>query len=289
MVSVRVPATSANLGPGFDCLGIALKLYMRCGFEERDEGLIIEGCPAEYANDNNLVYRAWQAAMAGLALPVKGLRLVIDSDMPPSRGLGSSAAAIVAGIAGAYALRGLPLDQEMILGLAASIEGHPDNVAAAVYGGLRASMREGEHYDCVACPLSPTLRFTALVPDFELSTQQARTALPMEVSLQDAVFNISHGLVLLEAFKSGDMALLRRAMRDRLHQPYRLPLIPGAQRLWDLAFDLGAAVCVSGAGPTLMCVHDQESFLPKVRTLLPGGWQALDLQVDTQGLSILQQ
>ena len=289
MVSVQVPATSANLGPGFDCLGVALTLYMRCGFEERDDGLIIEGCPAEYANDNNLVYRAWQAAMTILALPVKGLRLVIDSDIPPSRGLGSSAAAIVAGIAGAYVLRGLPLDREMILGLAASIEGHPDNVAAAVYGGLRASMREGERYDCVACPLSPTLRFTALVPAFELSTQQARAALPMEVSRQDAVYNISHSLVLLEAFKSGDMALARRAMRDRLHQPYRLPLIPGAQRLWHLAFDLGAAVCVSGAGPTLMCVYDQESFLPKVRTLLPGGWQALDLQVDTQGLSILQQ
>jgi homoserine kinase len=289
MVIVQVPATSANLGPGFDCLGVALTLYMRCGFEERDEGLIIEGCPAEYANEGNLVYRAWLAAMAGLALPAKGLRLAIDSDIPPSRGLGSSATAIVAGIAGAYALHGYQLDREAIFGLAASIEGHPDNVATAVYGGLRASMREGERYDCVACPLSHNLRFTALVPDFELSTQTARAALPMEVSRQDAVYNISHSVVLLEAFKSGDMALVRRAMRDRLHQPHRLPLIPGAQRLWDLAFDLGAAICVSGAGPTLMCVHGQEGFLPKVRTLLPGGWQALELQVDTQGLAILHQ
>jgi homoserine kinase len=289
MVSVQVPATSANLGPGFDCLGVALTLYMRCVFEERDEGLLIEGCPVEYANEGNLVYRAWQAAMASLALPVKGLRLVIDSDIPPSRGLGSSAAAIVAGIAGAYALHGYQLDREAILGLAASIEGHPDNVAAAVYGGLSASMREGERYDCVACPLSHNLRFTALVPDFELSTQKARAALPMEVSRQDAVYNISHSLVLLEAFKLGDMALVRRAMRDRLHQPHRLPLIPGAKRLWDLAFDLGAAVCVSGAGPTLMCVHDQKDFAPKLRTVLPTGWQALDLQVDTQGLAILWQ
>lgn len=290
MVNVQVPATSANLGPGFDCLGVALGLYMRCSFEEQDdEGLVVEGCPAEYANDDNLVYRAYQAAISKLALPLKGLRLVIDSDIPPSRGLGSSAAAIVAGIAGACALQGLQLDREMILDLAATIEGHPDNVAAALYGGLRASMHEGECYDCVPCPLFPALRFTALVPDFELSTQRARAILPRVVSRQDAVYNISHSLALLGALKSGDMALLRRAIHDRLHQPYRLPLIPGAQRLWESVFELGAAICISGAGPTLMCVHDQEGFLPKVRTLLPGGWQALDLQVDTQGLAILRQ
>ncbi len=289
MVSVRVPATSANLGPGFDCLGVALALYMRCSFEQREDGLIIEGCPVEFANENNLVYRAWQAAMASLALPAKGLRLAIDSDIPPSRGLGSSAAAIVAGIAGAYALHGIPFDRDRILDLAAGIEGHPDNVAAVVYGGLRASMREGDRHDCVACPLSPALRFTALVPGFELSTQKARAVLPQEVSRHDAVYNISHSLALLGAFNSGDLTLMRRAMRDRLHQPYRLPLIPGAQRLCEAAFDLGAAVCVSGAGPTLMCVHDREDFASKVRALLPEGWQALDLLVDTQGLILLPQ
>ena len=283
MVSVQVPATSANLGPAFDCLGIALDLRMRCALEELAKGLVIEGCPAKYANEENLVYRAYQAAMKRLRLPVKGLRLVIDSDIPPSRGLGSSAAAIVAGIAGAYLLHGLPLDRQAILALAAELEGHPDNAAAAVYGGLRASMREGEHYDCVPFPLSATIRFTALVPDFELSTHKARAVLPALVTRQDAVYNISHSLALVSALICGDMALLRRAMRDRLHQPYRLPLIPGAQRLWDLASGLGAAVYISGAGPTLMCIHDQGDFPVIVQGILPDGWQAFGLRTDVQG------
>ncbi len=284
MVSVQVPATSANLGPAFDCLGIALRLHMRCGLEELDSGLVIEGCPVEYANEENLVYRAYQAAMRQLQLPVKGLRLAVGSDIPPARGLGSSAAAIVAGVAGAYLLHGLPLDRQAVLALASELEGHPDNAAAAVYGGLRASMREGERYDCVPFPLSAALHFTALVPDFELSTHKARAALPASVSRHDAVYNISHSLALVSALACADMAMLRRAMRDRLHQPYRLPFIPGAQRLWDLASGLGAAVYISGAGPALMCIHDQENFTALVQDILPGGWRAIALRTDAQGV-----
>lgn len=287
MVSLRVPASSANLGPGFDCLGLALGLHMTCGFELRAEGLVIEGCPAGHGGEDNLIHRAFRAAAAQLGLEAPGLRLSVRSLIPPSRGLGSSAAAIAAGIGGAWALAGRAFDREAMLALADEIEGHPDNVSAALYGGLRVAFKEEGRCRALPGRLSPALRFTALIPDFELSTRRARAAIPPVIPRADAAYNVAHALALTCALAEGDLALLRLALRDRLHQPYRLPLIEGAAGVMAAAERLGAAACVSGAGPTLLCIHLEEDFSARIAKALPSGWEALDLSVDRQGLTLL--
>lgn len=286
MVKVRVPATSANLGPGFDCLGAALSLWMRCTFEAAPEGeLRISGCPSAHANADNLIYRAYLAGCEALGISPKGLHLSIDSQIPLARGLGSSAAAIVAGIAGAFLLHGAALDKEHILRLATALEGHPDNAAPAVYGGLRASMMEQELVLSEAFALSESLLWTALVPDVPLSTQEARAVLPKQVPHADAVFNASHALMLLKALETGDMVLLRHALQDRLHQRQRLPLIADGERVWRLAEDAGACVYLSGAGPTLMCLHQEKGLRDALRDVIPPGWQLIALQPDNAGLT----
>jgi homoserine kinase len=283
MVNLRVPASSANLGPGFDCLGLAVALYMRCQAEFADQ-LQISGCPAAYQNADNLVYRAYGQAARTLGYQPRALRLHIESEVPFSHGLGSSAAAIVAGAAAAFCLHGVALDREVLLNIAAAMEGHPDNVAASVYGGLRASMREGDGFVSVPFPISAALRMTALVPPFELATKTARAALPQQVALADVVHNLSHSLVLLKALETGDMPLLTRCLQDKLHQPYRLPMMQGAGAVWEAAALQGAAVYLSGAGPTLMCLHLTEDFPSRMAAVLPEGWRCMPLAVDWQGV-----
>ena len=162
------------------------------------------------------------------------------------------------------------------------MEGHPDNAAAAVLGGLRAAMQEGDALHEVPFVLSDHVRWTALIPDFELSTDKARAALPASLPRQDAVYNLSHAILLLKALETGDLPMLRAALRDRLHQRYRLPLISGGEVVWQAAEALGAAVYISGAGPTLMCIHQmifqashQRTPAPGWRTICnPTGWHA---------------
>ena len=262
MVSVRVPATSANLGPGFDCLGLALDLYARFDLELLPLGLEITGCREEDAGENNLVYRAYVHTLTSLGLDVRGLRLRIDSDIPLSRGLGSSAACVAGGILGAAALHGLSLSDGEALKLASELEGHPDNAAPAIYGGLRVSLMEDGRALSLPCAVHPALRFLALVPDFELRTADARAALPQSVPLKDAVYNLSHTAFLLKALEGGDPELIRLAMKDRLHQDARFRLIPGAAALKERMEEIGAAACcLSGAGPTMLCLYTGDDFL----------------------------
>ncbi len=264
MVSVRVPATSANLGPGFDCLGLALDLYARFDFELMPRGLEITGCREEDAGEDNLVYLAYIHTLRFFGLDALGLRLHIDSDIPLSRGLGSSAACVAGGILGAAALHGLKLSNEETLKLAAELEGHPDNAAPAIYGGLRVSLMEDGRALSLPCAVHPGLRFLALVPDFELRTADARAALPQSVPLKDAVYNLSHTAFLLKALEAGDPELIRLAARDRLHQDARFKLIPGAAALKERMEQVGAAACcLSGAGPTMLCLYTGDDFLIK--------------------------
>lgn len=291
MVSVRVPATSANLGPGFDCLGLALDLYARFNFELLPRGLEITGCRKEDANEGNLVYRAYVHTLKALGMRGQGLRLHIDSDIPLSRGLGSSAACVAGGILGAAGLHGLNLSRENALKLAAELEGHPDNAAPAIYGGLRVSLTEDGRAVSLPCAVHPGLRFLALVPDFELRTADARAALPQSVSLKDAVYNLSHAAFLLKALEGGDPELIRLAMRDRLHQDARFKLIPGAAALKARMEEIGAAACcLSGAGPTLLCLYDEAGFPKKaieaVRADFPR-FSALPLKLDGKGAEIV--
>ena len=274
MVSVRVPATSANLGPGFDCLGLALDLYARFDFELLPRGLAITGCREEDAGEDNLVYRAYIHTLKAFGLDAQGLRLRIDSDIPLSRGLGSSAACVAGGILGAAALHGLSLSDGEALKLASELEGHPDNAAPAIFGGLRVSLTEDGRALSLPCAVHPALRFLALVPDFELRTADARAALPQSVSLKDAVYNLSRTAFLLKALEGGDPELIRLAMKDRLHQDARFRLIPGAAALKERMEQLGAAACcLSGAGPTMLCLYTGDDFLGRameaVRTDFP--------------------
>ncbi len=269
MITVRVPATTANLGPGFDCLGLALSLYARFSFAETEAGLDISGCPPEFRGEDNLAVRACRIAQRELGLKPAGLRLAIDSGIPPARGLGSSAACAAAGVLAAARLGGVSLSEEDAFQLVSRLEGHPDNAAPAVFGGLQVSVLEEGKALSLPAAVHPSLRFLALVPDFPLPTKQARAALPAAVSREDAVYNLSRAALLLRALETGDPEALRAALKDRLHQPWRFPLVPGAEALAARVTALGADGCfLSGAGPTLMCVYRAPGFSRKTEELL---------------------
>lgn len=288
MVTVRVPASSANLGPGFDCLGVALNLHLQCQGQALPPGqLRITGCPEKYQGPDNLIHRAFQHTLRQLKKPPMGVALHIESAIPLARGLGSSAAAAACGVALACALSGMPANKDFVFEHTASLEGHPDNAAAAVYGGLRAAMQDAMGTPSVALKLHPAWRFTALVPPFELSTQAARAALPSAIPHADGVFNVGRALLLTKALETGDPDLLSRTLEDRLHQPFRLKLIEGGQRVWQAAEQAGACVYLSGAGPTLMCLYQDAALHAALAKLPPKGWQALPLEADLQGLVTL--
>lgn len=229
-VTIRVPATTANLGPGFDAFGCALSLYTDVTFEETDSGLEITGCDEAYTGPDNLAYTAYCAVLGTLSEEVRGVKIHIDAHIPICRGLGSSAALLVAGAMGANVLRGNKLSTQGLLNITNAMEGHPDNLAPAFLGGLTASMVDGGLPVSVSFPLHAGWEFLVLIPDFTLSTPLARSVLPEQVNRRDAIYNISHGALVLKALELGDEKLLRTAMQDRLHQNYRKKLIPDYEK-----------------------------------------------------------
>ena len=255
-VLIKVPATSANLGPGFDSLGLALDLWnetvvtLAIEFSVRVKG---EGEGKLAMGEKNLIVRAAQrlAERAGRSLPTFHEDSV--NQIPLSSGLGSSAAATLKGLLAGNALLGNPFLREEILTIASEMEGHPDNVAPALMGGLVVSTVENDKVIARQIPIVTAAAVTIVLPDFHLPTKEARAALPEKVSMKAAVHNISRAVLVTEAFRNGDMDLLGKAMTDTLHQPYRLPLIPGAQSAMAAANEAGAdAVALSGAGPSLI-------------------------------------
>ena len=290
-VTVRVPATTANLGPGFDSFGLALTLYNDISLEETESGLEFIGCPADYANEDNLIFVAYKAAMDAMGIPVKGLKVTIDSNIPISRGLGSSAALLTAGAMGANALHGSPLSLQQVLEVTNPIEGHPDNLAPAIFGGLTASMMVGEQPITVPCTLHPDWKFLALVPDFPLSTSAARGVLPANYSRADAVYNVGRGALVIKALELGDEKLLAMAMDDKIHQPYRRKLIADYDAIESIVQQHGAAFALSGAGPTLLCVTRNDNLADILREALPAqtqaNWTVLSLEAEHKGVQIL--
>ncbi len=272
MIQVSVPATSANVGAGFDSLGLAVSMHNVFTFEEAN-GIHISSVDGTHvpAGANNLVYRSARVVYDQLGIPLRGLRITQRNDIPMARGLGSSSACIVAGILGANALLGNRLTKRQMLTLATSIEGHPDNVAPAMLGGFVTSViDEGQVYS-VKKDIDPALAFAAFVPDFRLLTAKARAALPQMVSHKDAIYNLSRAALATAAFCDGDYALLGVATKDALHQQYRLPLIQGGDEVFELAMDQGAmAAYISGAGPTIMAVvhRDDEAFFGRAEAAL---------------------
>ncbi len=292
-VTIRVPATTANLGPGFDAFGCALSLYTDVTFEETEQGLTITGCDEAYAGPDNMAYTAYCAVMATMCEEVRGINIHIDAHIPICRGLGSSAALLVAGAMGANVLHGSKLSTQGLLNITNAMEGHPDNLAPAFYGGLTASMVDNGLPVTVNFPLHPDWEFLALVPDFDLPTTKARAVLPTEYSRADAVYNIAHGALVLKALELGDEKLLRNAMQDRIHQGYRKKLIPDYEKIEALIRTTGAAFCLSGAGPTLLCITRnsglEEKLAKKLHSITTANWTMLPLHIEFQGARVIAQ
>ena len=290
-VTIRVPATTANLGPGFDAFGCALSLYTDVTFEETEYGLEITGCPEEFTGPDNLAYVSYCAVLASMNEEVRGLKIHIETHIPICRGLGSSAALLVAGAMGANVLRGNKLSTQGLLNITNAMEGHPDNLAPAFLGGLTASMVDNGLPVCVSFPLHPDWEFLALIPDYTLSTEKARAALPTEYARADAVYNIAHGALVLKALELGDEKLLRNAMQDRIHQNYRRKLIPDYDSISAFIRTTGAAFCLSGAGPTLLCFTRNKDLQRKLAEKLPAitekHWEILPLHVEFQGAKVI--
>ena len=290
-VTIRVPATTANLGPGFDAFGCALSLYTDVTFEETEEGLEIIGCDEAFTGPDNMAYTSYCAVLASLSEEVRGVKIHIESNIPVCRGLGSSAALLVAGAMGANVLRGNKLSTQGLLNITNAMEGHPDNLAPAFYGGLTASMVDNGLPVTVSFPLHPEWEFLALVPDFDMPTPLARAALPTEYDRSDAVYNIAHGAMVLKALELGDEKLLRNAMQDRIHQPYRKKLIRDYDKIQALIRTTGAAFCLSGAGPTLLCITRnpglEEKLARKLHDITEANWQMLPLHIEFQGARVI--
>lgn len=253
-VSVSVPATSANLGPGFDCLGVALACHNQFVFSPAEHLTIVApGCPTLDCSRDNLAYQSFARLFQTLGLPVPSVHLEITASIPLARGLGSSATAIVGGLAAANAWLGTPWDRAQLLAEATRIEGHPDNVAPALLGGCQLSLITDGGVLCAAVPWPETICPVAVIPDFELSTAQARAVLPGDFSKADSIFNCTRVGLLVLALSQGRTDWLPLALQDRIHQPYRQTLVPGMADLIQQAPTLGAyGLVLSGAGPTLL-------------------------------------
>ena len=291
-VTIRVPATTANLGPGFDAFGCALSLYTDVTFEETEAGLEITGCDEAFTGPDNLAYTAYCAVLGSLSEEVKGVKIHIDAQIPIGRGLGSSAALLVAGAMAANVLRGNRLSTQGLMNITNAMEGHPDNLAPAFFGGLTASMVDNGLPITVSFPLHPDWEILALIPDFELHTHFARSVLPTQIPRADAVYNLSHGAMVLKALELGDEKLLRNAMQDALHQPYRKKLIPDYDAIEGLVRTSGAAFCLSGAGPTLLCITRNKKVRELLENRLDGitdtKWEIRPLHVEFQGAHIVK-
>ena len=290
-VTIRVPATTANLGPGFDAFGCALSLYTDVTFEETEYGLEITGCDEAYTGPDNLAYVSYCAVLASMNEEVRGVKIHIDAQIPICRGLGSSAALLVAGAMGANVLRGNKLSTQGLLNITNAMEGHPDTLAPAFYGGLTASMVDNGLPVTVNFPLHPDWEFLALVPDFDLPTTLARSVLPEQLGRADAIYNIAHGALVLKALELGDEKLLRTAMQDRLHQKYRKKLISDYDKIEALVRTTGAAFCLSGAGPTLLCITQdpnlEEKLQKKLSSITQANWEMIPLHIEFQGARVI--
>jgi len=302
---VAVPATTGNLGAGFDCLGAALSLYNRFEFSLISEPLNSELPTSELASsylqirasglygksvakdEANLIYTSLVKFFEHIGRPVPSISIHIEANIPMARGLGSSATAIVGGIVGGNLLAGSPCSQKQLLDLAIAIEGHPDNVAAAMLGGcqLSASRLDGSWE---ICPIiwHPEIAIALAIPNFELSTKEARSVLPATVPMADAIFNASHLALLTQALAKGNPHWLQTALQDRLHQPYRDSLIVGIKEVEKAAIAFGAyGMVISGAGPTLLALG-HPNYIDGIANGMVKAWQTVDVIATKKVLSI---
>ncbi|MBD2778942.1 homoserine kinase [Iningainema tapete] len=299
--TVVVPATTANLGPGFDCIGAALTLYNEFKFTRHNEEgvkIAVTGAEAEKVktDESNLLYQAFVKLYQYIGQAPPPVKMSINLGVPLARGLGSSATAIVGGLLGANFLAGEPLSRLQVMELAIALEGHPDNVVPALLGGCRLAAtglgveppRRQERQEWEVCEVGwcNSVVPVVAIPDFELSTQEARRVLPSEVSRGDAIFNVAHLGLLLRGLESGNGDWLRAGLQDRLHEPFRRELIRGFDAVYSAAVAAGAyGLVISGAGPTLLALTDR-SQQEAVRVAMAAAWQSEGVEVDVRSLSV---
>ncbi|GIP30094.1 homoserine kinase [Paenibacillus sp. J23TS9] len=289
-VCVRIPASTANLGPGFDTLGMALSMYSWIGMKGSKETVIhlygneMDGIPTD---KSNLVYKVAQMVFREAGVQVPELEISMYSDIPLTRGLGSSASAIVGALFAANELIGSPLSKAKLFDMATAIEDHPDNVGASLFGGLITAIWDGLHADYIRMEPHEELEVLVVIPDFQLSTSEARKGLPAQISRKDAVYNISRSSLLVAALAQGRLDLISRAMSDRLHQPYRAELVPGMAEILENAVAHGAlGIALSGAGPTLLALVERQSQRKKeLETYLLNTMKAEGIRASASWLS----
>lgn len=304
-VSVKVPASSANLGPGFDCLGMALPIYNTITIEETvlpgtgieinvmtdDENIdemTFDNIPKD---ENNLVYKAVEMLYNSIGQEPSELKINIQTGIPITRGLGSSSSIVVGGLLAANKLLGNPADEAALLAIATEVEGHPDNVAPAILGGVVLATQEDDA-TLSYCKLDwpEEWDITVCIPDFQLSTEIARSILPKEVAMQDAIFNAKHLALLVQAINTKDAKLMKVAMKDRLHQPYREKLVPGMREIMEVfKHEDGVLGCVlSGAGPSLLIVSCNYD-LDKIKSTVKDIWEQQNIKSDIRTLKVEEQ
>lgn len=306
-VSVKVPATSANMGPGFDCFGIALSMYNTVTLEEtvyptngleinilgtQDEALSTFTVPTD---KSNIVYKAVELLYNYTGQTPPALRINIQSNIPIAKGLGSSASVIVGGVLAANKLLGNPADEAALLSIANEIEGHPDNIAPAMLGGLVVSSVEDDGsiiYRKIVWP--ENWKLIIGVPDYELATQISRSVLPEKVDFADAVYNSKRSAMFVQALHTQDKELMKLALHDKLHQPYRARLVPGLNEIIEELKQTDAIGCVlSGAGPSILVIAENNS-VEESKAIIKEVWEGIGVKasiksiaVDTKGAVIL--
>ena len=295
MTKIRVPATTANLGAGFDCIGAALSLYNEFAFtpiETENLVIAVEGLEAAKVDTDatNLAYQAFVKLYDKIDRTPPGIKIEISLGVPLARGLGSSATAIVGGLLGANAVAGNPLSSSEVMQLAIEMEGHPDNVVPALIGGCRLAATAANGWAIADIPWHSKIVPVVAIPDFELSTAEARSVLPSEYSRADAIFNTAHLGLMMRGLETGNGEWLTAGLVDRIHQPYRQKLIPGYTDVESAVIAAGGyGMVISGAGPTLLAITTPE-LAEAVATAMAEAWaihniqaQAQPLQVDMQG------
>ena len=301
-VSVKVPATTANLGSGFDCLGMALPIYNIVTIEETvlpgsgieinmmsennsDDEFAIEHIPTD---ENNIVFKAVEMLYNSIGQTPSELKITIKSQIPIAKCLGSSASVIVGGLMAANELLGRPADEAALLSIATEVEGHPDNITPAVIGGLVLTSQEDDGsiiYRKLHWP--EEWHITVCIPDYELATDISRSVLPKEVSMKDATFNTKRIAMFIEALHTKDAELMRFALQDKLHQPYRTKLVPGlVDIIENLKHEENVLGCVlSGSGPSILIIS-QKNNLDKIKSIVQDTWSDLNVKTDIRTLKV---
>lgn len=289
MIRLRVPATSANIGPGFDTLGIAWNLYNEFEVETADE-THLDNVEDRFQNEDNLFLKSWRSTCRILGHPEDNVHAVFHCNIPISRGLGSSSTLICAGILAANALHNGHLSRQTILELAAQAEGHPDNSSPCICGGMTAALIEGSVLAVRSLPLADDWIYTILYPDAEVSTKAARDLLPKTVALPDAARNTAHAILMVQALADGDLPLLKLAAHDVLHEPYRKKMIPGFDGIASMCKeDTDGIFLISGSGSACLLISRRPLSAQALRRIgfrrMPP-WHTLQVSPAYQGIEI---